>query len=51
MGHNQHVAGGALSLLLLLLPHDGGVPFLPDLLDEPVKALRDVRWAPVAVGF
>lgn len=44
VGNNQHIAVGALCLSFA---HDGPVPFLPDLLNEPVKAFRDVGWAPV----
>jgi hypothetical protein len=44
MSDNQHVTVDALGRLLA---HDGRVPLLPDFLDQPVKALRDVGWAPV----
>lgn len=44
VGNNQHIAVDALSLPFA---HDGPVPFLPDLLNKPIKAFRNVGWAPV----
>lgn len=44
VGYNQHVAIGAL---FFSLTHHGGMPLLSDVLDQPVKALRDVGGASV----
>lgn len=43
VGDDQHVA---VCALLILFPHDGGVPFLPDLFDQPVKPGRNVGGTP-----
>ena len=44
VGNNQHIAVDAFRLSFA---HDGSVPFLPDLLNEPIKAFGDIGRAPV----
>jgi hypothetical protein len=43
MSYNQYVSVGPR---LRLFTHDGCMPLLSDILDQPVKALRDVGRAP-----